>query len=181
MAFAVTLLFDPDIAAAISLRWQLLAMAGVSRSMPDLGYPPHVSLAVYDELDVEAAVESLDRMLGNVDQVPVTLTGFSTFGAGSGVCYAALRPSPELDALHAAVTDGIRGACRLHYQRGHWTPHCTLAVGLTDAEMDRARDLLEPDWRSLDGVFAAAELVEFVPVVRLRRWTLPVSRSGRAV
>jgi len=172
MAFAVTLLFDAATTTAISMRWQLLAMAGVSRSMPDLGYPPHVSLAVYDELDVEAAVASLDRILGNVDQVPVTLTGFSTFGAGSGVCYAALRASPERDALHARVTDGIRGACKLYYQRGHWTPHCTVAVGLTDAEMDRARHVLEPDWRTLDGAFEAAELVEFVPVVRLRRWTL---------
>jgi len=136
---------------------------------------------IYDELDVEAAVASLDRILGNVDQVPVTLTGFSTFGAGMGVCYAALRASPELDALHAAVTDGIRGSCRVYYRRGHWTPHCTVAVGLTDAEMDRALDLLEPDRRSFDGVFEAAELVEFVPVVRLKRWTLPVPRSGRAV
>ena len=136
---------------------------------------------IYDELDVEAAVASLDRILGNVDQVPVTLTGFSTFGAGSGVCYAALRASPELDALHATIMDVMGGSCRLHYQRGHWTPHCTLALGLTDAEMERARAVLVPDWRSLDGAFEAAELVEFVPVVRLRRWTLPVSRSGCTV
>jgi len=47
MAFAVNLLFAPDIAADISVRWQLLAAAGVSRSMPDLGYPPHVTLAIY--------------------------------------------------------------------------------------------------------------------------------------
>ena len=47
MAFAVTLLFDAATTTAISMRWQLLAMAGVSRSMPDLGYPPHVTLAIY--------------------------------------------------------------------------------------------------------------------------------------
>ena len=46
-------------------------------------------------------------------------------------------------------------------------------MGLADAEMDRARDLLEPDWRFLAGVFEIAELVEFEPVVSLKRWTLP--------
>ena len=73
MTFAVTLLFDAATTTTISARWQLLAAAGVSNSMLDLGYPPHVSLVVYDELDVEAVVVSLDRVLGLVAQVPVTL------------------------------------------------------------------------------------------------------------
>ena len=179
MAFAVSLLFNAEIGAAISARWNMLAGAGVPHSMLDLGYPPHVSLAVYDELDVGTALASLDRAFGRVAQIPVTLTGFSTFGAGSGVCYAALQTSPELDALHESTIEVTGGSCRLHYQRGHWTPHCTLAVGLTDAEMDRARHVLESDWQFLEGVFEAAELVEFVPVVSLRRWTLSVPRSSR--
>jgi 2'-5' RNA ligase len=179
MAFAVTLLFDADIAAAIAARWDLLAAEGISRSMLDLGYPPHVTLAVYDELDVEAAVVSLDRAFGGVAQAPVSLTGFATFGAGSGVCYAALEASPELDALHATIMDAMGRPCRPHYQRGHWTPHCTLAVRMADAEMDRARGVLGPDWRAIAGVFEAAELVEFEPVVSIRRWTLSAPRQIR--
>jgi 2'-5' RNA ligase len=140
--------------------------------MPDLKFPPHVTLAVYDKLAVDAAVASLDRVFGNIDQMTVTLTGFSTFGAGSGVCYAALASSPDLMRLHAAVVAVIGEVCRPHYQAGRWTPHCTLAMGMTDADMGRAKDLLEPDWRFLTGVFEIAGLVEFVPVVGIKRWTL---------
>ena len=177
MAFAVTLLFNPAVAETMSACWRRLAAAGISSSMLDLDYKPHVTLAAYDELDVAAAVACLDRAFVGVDQIPVALTGFSTFGPGSGGCYAALAPSPELNALQAAITAVIDEACRPHYQRGGWTPHCTLAMGMTDAGMDRARDLL--DWRSLDGVFATADLVEFVPVVRLKCWTLSPLRSTR--
>jgi len=179
MAFAVSLLFNPDVAEAMFARWTRLAAAGISRSMLDLDYSPHVTLAVYDELDVGAAVASLDRAFGGVDQISVALTGFSTFGAGSGVCYVALAPSPGLISLQATITDVIGESCRPHYQKGHWTPHCTLAVGMADAEMDRARDLLELDWRFLAGMFETADLVEFAPVVSLKRWTLSIPRSTR--
>ena len=103
MAFAVSLLFSSEIADAISARWIRLADAGLSRSMLDLNYPPHVTLAVYDALAVDAAVASLDGAFDNVGQIPVTLTDSSTFGAGSGVCYAAPAPLSnwKLDApLH---------------------------------------------------------------------------------
>jgi 2'-5' RNA ligase len=172
MAFAVSLLFDHETADAISDLWIRLAEAGVSSSMLDLGYPPHVTLAVYDKLQPDAAVVSLDRVFENIGRMAVTLTGFSTFGGGSGVCYAALTSSPDLMRLHATVVGAISETCRLHYQAGGWTPHCTLATGMTDADMIGAKDLLERDWRSLIGVFRAATLVEFVPVVDIKRWNL---------
>jgi len=179
MAFAVTLLFDSETAAAIAARWALLAEASVSRSMLDLGYRPHVTLAVYDELDIEAAVAALDRTFGDLNPIPVALTGFATFGAGSGVCYAALGPSPELVSLQAGLSSVIGAPCRPHYEPASWTPHCTLAVGLSDAAMDRARGLVEPDWRCLAGRFEAADLVEFEPVVSRRRWALAPPGSSR--
>jgi len=178
MAFAVSLLFNSEIASAISARWKRLADAGISSSMLDLKYPPHVTLGVYDELAMDAAVAALDRVFHNVDQIAVTLAGLSTFGSGSGVCYAALAPSPDLIRLHATAIAAIGETCRPHYQAGRWTPHCTLATGMTDAEIDRARSLLEQDWRSLAGTFELADLVEFAPVAGIRRWSF-APRSTR--
>src|SRR5947208_5273456 len=180
MAFAVSLLFNSEIASAISARWKRLADAGISSSMLDLKYPPHVTLGVYDELAMDAAVATLDRVFHNVDQIAVTLAGLSTFGSGSGVCYAALAPSPDLMRLHAATITALGATCRPHYQAGRWTPHCTLATGMTDAGIDRARSLLEQDWRSLVGTFEIADLVEFAPVVGIKRWPLAITpRSTR--
>src|SRR5882757_394980 len=180
MAFALSLLLNPEIADAVSARWTRLADAGLSKSMLDLNYPPHVTLAVYDALAVYAAVASLDRAFDNVGQIPVTLTDFSTFGTGSGVCYVALAPSLDLMRLHAATVAAIGEICGPHYRTGIWTPHCTLATGMSDAEMSRARDVLATDWQPLTGVFETANLVEFVPVMDIKRWILPLTpRSSR--
>jgi 2'-5' RNA ligase len=179
MAFAVTLLFDAATAAAIAARWKLLAAAGVSRSMLDLGYSPHVTLVVHDGPINAGAAVALDRVFAQVDRMAVTLSGVTTFGAGSGVCYAALAPSPDLMRLHARTVNAMGDACRPHYQTGRWTPHCTLATDMSDLDMGRANALLDMDWRPLEGSFERAELVEFVPVVGIKSWTLSTLRSTR--
>ena len=172
MAYAVSLLFNAGVADAISAHWRRLADADISRSMLDVGFPPHVTLTVYDTLRTDVATTALDRVFENLDRMAVTLTGVTTFGAGSGVLYAALSPSPDLMRLQAIVAAAIDEACRPHYQAGNWTPHCTLATDVDDTSLDRAKTILERDWRPLAGVFEAATLVEFVPVTGIKRWTL---------
>jgi|SRR5215211_1820895 len=182
MAYAVSLLFNAEVANAISTRWQRLADAGISRSMLDLGYQPHVTLAVFDDLDADVAAAALDIIFNDVVCLDVSLSGIATFGAASGVCYAALAPSPDLIRLHAATLAAIHATCRPHYQAGRWTPHCTLAMNLSDADVDRARSLLERDWRPLTGTFERADFVEFAPVTGIKRWTLRGSyRSTRTL
>jgi 2'-5' RNA ligase len=172
MAYAVSLLLDASAGALVSERWQQLADAGLSRSMLDLGYPPHVTLAVYDDLDVNTATTALDGTLTTAPRIDVKLSGITSFGAGSGVVYAALAPSSDLSVLHETVLGTIGGLCRPHYQVGQWTPHCTLATGLPDADVDRAVALLTRDWQPLTGRLESADFVEFLPVVGIRRWPL---------
>lgn len=180
MPFAVNLLFNAEVATAVAGRWERLADAGLSRSMLDLGYPPHVTLAVFDTLDVDTAATALDGIFEDVGRLDLTLGGIATFGTGSGVCYAALAPSVDLMRLHAAMLGAVGETCRLHYQAARWTPHCTLAMNLSDADMDRAKYLLERDWQSFTGAFEIADLVEFTPVVRIKRWALrPTPHSTR--
>jgi 2'-5' RNA ligase len=171
MAFAVSLLLDAGLTASVSTQWQRLADAGLSRSMPDLGYQPHVTLGVFDHMDTKRAAVALDEVFENVARFEVTLSGIATFGAGSGVAYAALAPSEKLVGLHAAVLAAIGETCRPHYQLGHWVPHCTLAMNLPDAGIEQAQRLLAEGW-PLAGTFVAADFVAFAPVVGIRRWAL---------
>src|SRR3984957_21208711 len=93
MAYAVSLLFNADVTDVIAAHWRRLADADLSRSMLDNGFHPHVTLTVIDTLRKDVATAALDRVFENADQMAVTLTGVTTFGAGSGVLYAALSPS----------------------------------------------------------------------------------------
>ncbi len=172
MAYAISLLLDDAAAVPIRTYWERLAAAKVSRSMIDLDYPPHVTLAVYETLDCTAALAALDRIFADRPALDFALTLIETFGAESGVLYAALAASDELRHLHGEVVTAVPGDCRLHYQPTHWTPHCTLATGLPAAKLDATKRLLEQYWQSMPGLFQFAELVEFVPVKSIKRWPL---------
>jgi 2'-5' RNA ligase len=180
MAYAITLLFNADLNKAIGSCWRRLADAGLSRSMLDLGYQPHVTLAIYDTLDVDAAVASLDLVFSEARPIDAELSNVATFGAGSGVCYATQALSADLMRLHARTLGAIGGTCRPHYQSGHWTPHCTLATDLSDPALIHVIDFLGRDWRPSAGTFERAELVQFTPVIALKRWTFrPVRPATR--
>jgi hypothetical protein len=43
---------------------------------------------------------------------------------------------------------------------------------MSDLDMGRGNAVLDKDWRPLQGFFESAELVEFVPVVRMKSWAL---------
>lgn len=172
MAYAVNLLFNHSLADAVAERWRRLADTGLSRSMLNLGYPPHVTLTVYDTLDADVATVALDQVFEKVARMFVMLTNVTTFGAGSGVLYAALEPSPDLMRLHAVTAAAIGQVCRPYYRPGGWSPHCTLATGIDDANLEHARAALEEDWRPQSGFFETATFVEFLPVAGIKSWTL---------
>lgn len=176
MAFAVSLRFDSGVAEAVSMHWRRIAEAGISRSMLDLGYPPHVTLGVYEQLEVDTAIAACDRVFEAAEQIAVTLTNVTTFGAGSGVCYAGLAVSPDLMRLHAGTVVALGQECHPHYRAGSWIPHCTLATGVADVDIGRAVTILQRQWQPLSGVFEAAELVRFTPVVGVKRWALSATR-----
>ena len=178
MALAVSLRFDSGVADAVSVNWGRLAEAGISCSMLDLGYPPHVTLCVYEQLKVDTAIAACDRVFEAANQIAVTLTNITTFAAGSGACYLALAVSPDLMRLHARTIAALGEGCHPHYRAGSWIPHCTLATGVADVDIGRAITILERQWQPLTGVFEAAELVRFTPVVGMKRWALSATRSS---
>ena len=49
MALALVLLFDAAASAAVSELWDEMAARGISTSMTDLGYPPHLTLITVDD------------------------------------------------------------------------------------------------------------------------------------
>lgn len=176
MAYAISLLLDDAAAARVRWHWDLLAATKLSRSMPELGYVPHVTLAVCDEIDVAAAQAALDAVFAGRPALDIALTVVQTFGAASGVLYAALAESSELRQLQADVAAVLPGAVRPDYQPHAFTPHVTLATGLSPHSLALAQRLFEQYWGSFAGRCEAIELTEFVPVRPLTRWVL-VPRS----
>jgi len=136
--------------------------------MPRLGYAPHVTLAVYDALDLARAEAALARFVAGRRAVPVVFAGLGVFPGERSVLWAAPVPDRRLLGLHADLQAALPDCRRDSYQVGRWVPHCTLAIDLRRAALGRALAAVVPQWRPISGRLERLDLLVFDPVEVVR-------------
>src|SRR5574341_1489846 len=98
MPFAIELALDPASDAAVRRIWRELEDAGITH-MGRSGAHPHVSLGIWNALDLPACQAELEAFARGIEPVPVTLASVRAFS--SGAVFLAPEANPGLAALHA--------------------------------------------------------------------------------
>jgi 2'-5' RNA ligase len=144
MAYAVELLFDPISETTVRDLWAQLESAG----LPSLAtrthrrHRPHVSLSVAEQIQPGQLQSARERLAAR--HLDVTLHSAAVFPR-KGVLYLSVVPTAPLLRLHEDVHWALRNntvGLWDTYAVGAWVPHCTLAQGLTRAQIAQAIDLL---------------------------------------
>lgn len=144
-----------------------------------LGDVPHLSLAIYDELNTEAYAVRLRAFADTLEPFSLRLAGLGVFAAATHVLYAAPVVTSEVLALHRRFHDSftLPGAvCHEHYRPGAWVPHVTLALNLSAPQLHVALAIATSKWAPFAGEIDAIRLIRYWPVE-----TLWHRRLGRAV
>ncbi|MDQ7879636.1 2'-5' RNA ligase family protein [Microbacterium sp. QXD-8] len=143
MVFSVELIPDAELDRAVRDDWDRLLGADLPSSgrNPAPSNRPHMTLAVRDRLDPSA-------FAGVADLLPVTLELAGVVLLGHRDRYVLARHvvvSAQLLAVHRAVAE-IAGRPEPRYSNtgtDRWTPHITLARGLTAARLATAMRLVK--------------------------------------
>ena len=144
-----------------------LARAAINSVMLDVGAQPHISLAVFENLDPQMLRADLSRFAEVTRPLSLDLASAGTFPTAEGVVFLAPVVTQELllvhQRFHRLLSD--RGLdCVAYYRPGNWVPHCTVAI---DVAPDRVAASLEMCVQSeAFGAVALDEvsLIEFRPV-----------------
>ncbi len=144
MTHAVELLFDPTTEAVIRDVWARLEEAGLPSlaSRTHRRHRPHVSLSVAERIEVEQLQDA--RACLTATHLDMTLYSPAIFPR-TGVLYLSVVPTLRLLRLHEEVHAALRDSMVAPwdtYSVGAWVPHCTLAQGLTRAQLAQGIDLL---------------------------------------
>lgn len=175
MGFAISLRSDHPSARAVRSLWNRVERFEARPSMASLGYPPHITFAIYDdaaigEPEVRSALKQAGRKLG---VVPLTFDAIRFFETSPMVLWAAPQPSPALQAIHHAIHSSIDPLrCRPYYRPGAWTPHCTLGTSVRDDRREEARSFARGFQDSLTVYFDSLELMSFSPLTSVDRLKL---------
>ena len=123
---------------------------------------PHISLAVYDNIDVNRCADALRAFARTLSPTSVHLGAMGAFCHDRNVLFVAPAVTSELLELHERfhrTFEAFDGACWNYYRPGNWVPHVTLAIDLSAVQLGTAIQNLAPLWR---GRNAALDRLRFI-------------------
>ncbi len=174
MAFSINIRSDNDSANAIRSLWRQCSALEKTPSMEALNYPPHITLAVFDEIDSRPLYAAFDAVFASVPPISLRFENLDHFVTPNAVVlWAAPSSSQQLKLVHHHLHSLLTAEqCRSTYLPGTWVPHCTLASTIASNRkveaIDFARQAIDP----FEVHFDVADCASFVPVEVLRERTL---------
>ena len=175
MSVAVAMYLDPEAEARIKDIWRELAEKNVSSYMLDSGWRPHVSLAVFDHLDVEDARNRLASFAAGIPPFPITLSSVGRFSGENDVLFLSPLVSEELLRVHRdfhRLFECHRDAEWEYYLEHRWVPHCTLAERLPSDSIPKAVEIGLGISLPIEARIIEMAIVEFRPVRELSSFRL---------
>ncbi len=164
MPYAVELLLDVDAAERVRSLWERLTEAGIPSRLLEIESTPHVTLAVYDDLDPDEARGPFTSFAAEETPEPVSLYSPGAFPGPEGVLYLAPVVTRGLLELHAgfherfAELDEPTGK---YFFPGAWVPHVTAGLHLTEEQLAAGFSILRQADLPIEGRLDRLELLEF--------------------
>jgi hypothetical protein len=176
MPFAITLRFDPASASRIDDLWHSLAAEGIDADRHDLGYPAHITLAIYpDDMPRDRLHAACTQATASWRTLPIALSGIGIFPGTSSILWAVPVVTRDLLTMHANLAAALPDLpAHPHYRPDTWIPHVTLTGPLPDP--GPALKALLGRWHPLSGTLVQADLVRFRPVEVLQSHVLAPTR-----
>ena len=140
--------------------WQTLRDEGVSDLLFRLGYKPHITLAMYREIDEAVIVAKLDKFIATERSIPVE---FPNFSVDKGAIFSQPRENAALRKFHARFERKLGKSFRDIDHAGRWMPHCTIGMELPADKIGMAVGKLLESWVPIVGIADRIVLLKFRP------------------
>lgn len=181
MAFAISLKAIDSTADPIRALWGQVAAIETIPSMAALNYPPHITLAIYDDIDPERLRAVLAEAFTGASALSLTFAQLNYFDTEPLVLWAVPSPLPALNSAHEGVHARIDPSlCHPHYRPGAWVPHCTLGTKIQAERRAEAISLAALPFEPFRVTFSVADCVSFPPVTVLSEHRLARARKASA-
>jgi hypothetical protein len=164
MPCGAVLTFDSQTDATVRGMWQIIEDAGLPSLMLQRDYPPHLTLAVCEDMDLDGLTAHLPEFIAAFPPLHVDFSGLGIFSAIDPVVYLTVTRSPALTALHSAFWDlvgGYSSSLSQYYHPRAWVPHITLDQGMPLSAVGSIMDALLLFPRPEAGLLLDLHLVDF--------------------
>ena len=177
MPYSINIRSDSVSSAPIRTLWKECALLEDQPSMESLNYPPHLGLAVYDDIDETVLFDAFDAAFANMSKVIVRFEKLGYFEAPDRIILWADPVLPSvISGLHGRIHKLINAdLCRPNYRPGAWVPHCSLAIAIDRSRRDAAITLSRQSIAPIEVEFDVADCASFLPVEVVREKALSIT------
>lgn len=175
MPFAIEMFFDKNSEEKIRGIWRSLKESGICSYMNDSGSIPHITLSVFNKIDVADTDKRLTSFTESASKFSLLLLSIGAFPTEEGVLFLAPVVTEELLRFHKSfhnAFDDLKEDRWPYYMPGSWVPHCTLSIDIGRERVHEALDTVIKKYRPLIIEVDRIGLVEFHPVNVLKEYTL---------
>ncbi len=173
--YAVELYFDQQMEDDFFTFRESLYKLGINPVLGLLGDRPHVSLAVFGDVEIDQVVKITSDFAPRFRQLPAQLDAFGAFPTASNVVYLLPVPSQPLLELHKQFHEQLQKENILsshYYLPGQWVPHCTLEFELPDDQFNLTLQLCKKYFAPIRGTFSSVGVIAFRPINYLAEFPL---------
>lgn len=170
MGYAVELFLDPPEAEELRESMKI-----IESPIPVLGGSPHISLAVFDEVELPALVEVVRDFAARTRAFQVGMSSIGIFPSDSHIVFLAPVVTRQLLDLHEVFHSQLQNTgllCHSLYRPGSWVPHCTVTFDVGSHQIIEAIDLLENAKCLKDYRVSSIHIVSFRPVIDIASFPL---------
>jgi 2'-5' RNA ligase len=173
MAFAISIRSENEDSFPLRELWKRVEILENTPSMASLNYPPHITLAIYDNIDPEQLRSAAEQVFRDQGPINLVFNRICYFDNTPLVLWADPSPLSELKRLHDVVHRLIpRSLCRTHYRPEIWTPHSTLGSNVRDDRRSEALAICDEPMKPIKVTFDVGDIVSFLPVDVIDQWPL---------
>jgi len=166
MPYALQLYFDPSTDAKVRKLWRRFAEAGIARHLVESANRPHLTLAVYDNLDVVTAERELLLFVPTLAPFPVIFTHVGVFTQPSPVVFLAPVVTIDLLDLHQVTHErfvGFGTGPHQFYLPRRWIPHCTIALHVDRQTLPLSMEVIQEISLPMTGTVTELGIVRVSP------------------
>jgi 2'-5' RNA ligase len=148
---------------------------GINPVLGKLGDRPHVSLAVFGDVEIDKVIRVTSAFAPLCRQFPAQLDAFGAFPTASNVVYLLPVPTRPLLELHKLFHEMLQKENILsshYYLPDQWVPHCTLEFEMTDKQFYLAMQLCKKNYTPIHGTFSSVGVIAFRPIAYLAEFPL---------
>jgi len=175
MPFAVVLYFDGKEEQAFLDIWKALAKEKLSANLFEAGIRPHITLAIYDELECQPCENELAKIASRTNPISFQISHLGVFTQPEPVVFAAPTLTEEFLDVHRSIHLGLVNKSKNPWERylpDQWVPHCTLALGFSLDELEKILEKCLVLKFPLEIIANQVGVVEFQPMKDLFKYDL---------